>query len=158
MFIFRCKYINKYLSAQKYFKLFTYCHIYISIYIFICFVMYLFIYLYIYLFICNIICLYFYIFIFINGQRKLEGDRRQMWEEPEKDKGRDKAGQEGGGEVDRGMGEGAKGKPRATDWEGSGRGTAAERIMERRKIETVGCDRMWEVHGKNGRGYWEEWE
>lgn len=158
MFIFRCKYINKYLSAQKYFKLFTYCHIYISIYIFICFVMYLFIYLYIYLFICNIICLYFYIFIFRNGQRKLEGDRRQMWEEPEKDKGRDKAGQEGGGEVDRGMGEGAKGKPRATDWEGSGRGTAAERIMERRKIETVGCDRMWEVHGKNGRGYWEEWE
>ena len=63
-----------------------------------------------------------------------------MWEEPEKDKGRDRAGQEGGGEVDRGMGEGAKGKPRATDWEGSGRGTAAERIMERRMIKTVGCD------------------
>ena len=81
-----------------------------------------------------------------------------MWEEPEKDKGRDAAGQEGGGEVDRGMGEGAKGKPRATDWEGSGRGTAAERIMERRMIETVGCDglgkfmgRMGEDIGKNER-------
>ena len=33
-----------------------------------------------------------------------------MWEEPEKDKGRDAAGQEGGGEVDRGKGEGTKGK------------------------------------------------
>ena len=152
MFIFRCKYINKYLSAQKYFKLFTYYHIYISIYIFICFVMYLFIYLYIYLFICNIICLYFYIFIFINGLRRLEGDRRQMWEEPEKDKGRDMAGQEGGGEVDRGMGEGAKGKPRATDWEGSGRGTAAERIMERRMIETVGCDGCGKFMGRMGEG------
>ena len=81
-----------------------------------------------------------------------------MWEEPEKDKGRDMAGQEGGGEVDRGMGEGAKGKPRATDWEGSGRGTAAERIMERRMIKTVGCDglgkfmgRMGENIGRNGR-------
>ena len=102
--------------------------------------MYLFIYLYIYLFICNIICLYFYIFIFINGLRRLEGDRRQMCEEPEKDKGRDMAGQEGRGEVDRGMGEGAKGKPRATDWEDTCRGTAAERIMGRRMIETVGCD------------------
>ena len=140
MFIFRCKYINKYLSAQKYFKLFTYCHVYISIYIFICSLMYLFIYLYIYLFICNIICLYFYILIFINGLRRLEGDRRQMCEEPEKDKGRDAAGQEGGGEVDRGMGEGAKGKPRATDWEDSGRGTAAERIIGQRTIETVGCE------------------
>jgi hypothetical protein len=163
MFIFRCKYINKYLSAQKYFKLFTYCHIYISIYIFICFVMYLFIYLYNYLFICNIICLYFYIFIFRNGYRKLEGDRRQMWEEPEKDKGRDMAGQEGGGEGDRGMGEGEKGKPGATYWEGSGGGTAAERIMGRKAVERVGCDRwgkfmgrMGEIHGKNERGYWEE--
>ena len=62
-----------------------------------------------------------------------------MWEEPEKDKGRDMAGQEGGGEVDRRMGEGAKGKPRATDGDGSDRGTAAERITERRMIETVGC-------------------
>ena len=33
-----------------------------------------------------------------------------MWEEPEKDKGRDAAGQEGGGEVDREKGEGKKGK------------------------------------------------
>lgn len=120
--------------------------------------MYLFIYLYIYLFICNIICLYYYIFIFINGLRRLEGDRRQMWEEPEKDKGRDKAGQEGGGEVDQGMSEGTKGKPRATDWEDSGRGTAAERIIGQRTIETAGCDgcgkfmgRMGEGIGKNGR-------
>ena len=81
-----------------------------------------------------------------------------MWEEPEKDKGRDAAGQEGGGEVDRGMGEGAKGKPRATDWEGSGIGTAAERIIGRKMIETVGRDglgkfmgRMGEIHGKNER-------
>ena len=81
-----------------------------------------------------------------------------MWEEPEKDKGRYAAGQEGGGEVDRGKGEGTKGKPRATDWEGSGRGTAAKRIMERRMIETVGCDglgkfmgRMGEDFGRNGR-------
>ena len=74
-----------------------------------------------------------------------------MWEEPEKDKGRDAAGQEGGGEVDRGMGEGAKGKPRATDWEDSGRGTAAERIIGRRMIERIGCDRKGKVHGKNGR-------
>jgi len=74
-----------------------------------------------------------------------------MWEEPEKDKGRDTAGQEGGGEVDRGKGEGTKGNPRATYWEGSGGGTAAERIMERKAVERVGCDRMGEVHGKNGR-------
>lgn len=81
-----------------------------------------------------------------------------MWEEPEKDKGRDMAGQEGGGEVDRGMGEGAKGKPRATDWEGSGRGTAAERIIGQRTIKTAGCDgcgkfmgRMGENIGRNGR-------
>ena len=33
-----------------------------------------------------------------------------MWEEPEKDKGRDTAGQEGGGGVDREKGEGKKGK------------------------------------------------
>ena len=75
-----------------------------------------------------------------------------MWEEPEKDKGRDMAGQEGGGEVDRGMGEGAKGKPRATDGEGSGRGTAAERIMERRMIETVGCDGYGKFMGRMGEG------
>ena len=66
-----------------------------------------------------------------------------MWEEPEKEKGRDMAGQEGGGE-------GAKGKPRATDWECSGRGTAAERIMERRMIETVGCDRLGRLPGRMG--------
>jgi len=74
-----------------------------------------------------------------------------MWEEPEKDKGRDTAGQEGGGEVDRGKGEGTKGNPRATNWEGSGRETAAVRIMGRKAVERVGCDRMGEVHGKNGR-------
>ncbi len=33
-----------------------------------------------------------------------------MWEEPEKDKGRDTAGKEGGGGVDRGKGEGKKWK------------------------------------------------
>ena len=83
-----------------------------------------------------------------------------MWEEPEKDKGRYAAGQEGGGEFDRGMGEGAKGKPRATDWEGSGRGTAAERIIGQRTIETAGCDglgkfmgRMGEDIGRNERKY-----
>ena len=74
-----------------------------------------------------------------------------MWEEPEKDKGRDTAVEEGGGEFDREMGEGAKGKPRATDWEGLGRGTAAERIIGRKTIERIGCDRMGKVHGKNGR-------
>ena len=73
-----------------------------------------------------------------------------MWEEPEKDKGRDMAGQEGGGEVDQGKREGAKGKPRATDWEGSGRGTAAERIMERRMIKTVGCDGLGKFMGRMG--------
>ena len=49
------------------------------------------------------------------------------------------------------MGEGAKGKPRATDWEGSGRGTAAERIMGRKAVERVGCDRM----GGNAETHWE---
>ena len=33
-----------------------------------------------------------------------------MWEEPEKDKGRDAAGQEGGGEVERERGREQKGK------------------------------------------------
>ena len=75
-----------------------------------------------------------------------------MWEEPEKDKGKYAAGQEGRGEVDRGMGEGAKGKPRATDWEDSGRGTAAERIMERRMIEIEGCDGLGKFMGRMGEG------
>ena len=81
-----------------------------------------------------------------------------MWEEPEKDKGRDAAGQEGGGEVDRGMSEGAKGKPRATNWECSGRGTAAERIMGRRMIETVGCDRCGKFMGRMGGNTAKHWE
>ena len=81
-----------------------------------------------------------------------------MCEEPEKDKGRDAAGQEGGGEVDRGMGEGAKGKPRATDWESSDRGTAAERIMERRMIETVGCDGLGKFMGRMGVNTATDWE
>ena len=79
-----------------------------------------------------------------------------MWEEPEKDKGRDAVGEEGGGEVDREKGEGTKGNPRATNWEGTGSGTAAERIMGLKAVERVGCDRMGEVHGKNGRDSWEE--
>ncbi len=54
---------------------------------------------------------------------------------------------------------------RATYWEGSGRETAAVRIMGRKAVERVGCDRlgkfmgrMGEIHGKNERDSWEEWE
>jgi len=30
--------------------------------------------------------------------------------------------------------------------------------MGRKAVERVGCDRMGEVHGKNERDSWEEWE
>ena len=49
-----------------------------------------------------------------------------MWEEPEKDKGRDAAGQEGGGEVDRERGR----EQRGTRGRQIGKVRAAERLLK----------------------------